>query len=411
MGKACRFGVGLVVSLGALIGAAHAQQFIPIPPLLGDTEIYVRGVSGDGSIVIGVSGTYPDEHAFYWTAATGTVALEPDDLTSYAVAISADGSTIVGTVDNAGVRWVNGVVESLEGTEEYPLVLPTSVAADGATIAGRALPPQGPFGIPIRWTENGITDLGELTPDAYPNIAHGISDDAMVIVGLCEPQAFRWTEASGMVGLGFLPGFSDFSIATCVCGDGSVIGGQADIGFVDGYAATYWTESTGWVRIPTIISSASIADAVHGITADASIMVGLNTGFDPFERQVFIWDAMNGPRPLQEALENDYGVDFLGWQLAGLDPPFENEGDVMGIAADGSAIVGVTINPDTNTRWGWIVDLDSNPADVNGDGVVNVYDMLAVFAAWGETGDRPEDVNGDGIVNVLDLLALFDAWG
>ena len=48
--------------------------------------------------------------------------------------------------------------------------------------------------------------------------------------------------------------------------------------------------------------------------------------------------------------------------------------------------------------------------DINGDGVVNVLDMLLVLAAWGGAGG-PEDVNGDGIVNVSDLLLVLAAWG
>ena len=50
------------------------------------------------------------------------------------------------------------------------------------------------------------------------------------------------------------------------------------------------------------------------------------------------------------------------------------------------------------------------PADVNGDGVVDVLDLLALLAAWGNPGG-PEDINGDGIVDVLDLLELLASWG
>ena len=53
---------------------------------------------------------------------------------------------------------------------------------------------------------------------------------------------------------------------------------------------------------------------------------------------------------------------------------------------------------------------DPCPADINGDNVVDVLDLLAVLAAWGAAGG-PEDINGDGIVDVLDLLALLGAWG
>ena len=50
------------------------------------------------------------------------------------------------------------------------------------------------------------------------------------------------------------------------------------------------------------------------------------------------------------------------------------------------------------------------PADTNGDGIVNVTDILAVVGAWGESGG-PADVNGDGTVDVTDLLTVVNAWG
>jgi hypothetical protein len=51
------------------------------------------------------------------------------------------------------------------------------------------------------------------------------------------------------------------------------------------------------------------------------------------------------------------------------------------------------------------------PADVNGDGVVDVLDLLEVIANWGACPGCASDVNGDGIVDVLDLLAVIAAWG
>jgi len=46
--------------------------------------------------------------------------------------------------------------------------------------------------------------------------------------------------------------------------------------------------------------------------------------------------------------------------------------------------------------------------DINGDGVVNVEDLLILLANWGTSG--PGDLNEDGIVNVLDLLILLANW-
>lgn len=52
--------------------------------------------------------------------------------------------------------------------------------------------------------------------------------------------------------------------------------------------------------------------------------------------------------------------------------------------------------------------------DLNGDGVVNVSDLLILFGAWGacpRSGACPADLNGDGFVNVSDLLILLGNWG
>lgn len=54
---------------------------------------------------------------------------------------------------------------------------------------------------------------------------------------------------------------------------------------------------------------------------------------------------------------------------------------------------------------------NANPADINGDGVVNVQDLLLVMSNWGTcAGSCPGDVTGDGVVNVSDLLAVIAAW-
>ena len=44
-----------------------------------------------------------------------------------------------------------------------------------------------------------------------------------------------------------------------------------------------------------------------------------------------------------------------------------------------------------------------NPADINGDGVVNIFDLTLVAQAFGKDG-LEGDVNGDGMVNVFDLV-------
>ena len=49
--------------------------------------------------------------------------------------------------------------------------------------------------------------------------------------------------------------------------------------------------------------------------------------------------------------------------------------------------------------------------DVNNDGVVNVQDLVAVSASFGQTGENAADVNGDGKVNIADLVLIANALG
>lgn len=51
------------------------------------------------------------------------------------------------------------------------------------------------------------------------------------------------------------------------------------------------------------------------------------------------------------------------------------------------------------------------PGDLNGDGNIDISDLLLLLAAWGENPGHEADLNGDGNVDVSDLLLLLSAWG
>ena len=50
-------------------------------------------------------------------------------------------------------------------------------------------------------------------------------------------------------------------------------------------------------------------------------------------------------------------------------------------------------------------------SDVNGDGSVNIQDLVLVAANLGQTGENPADVNDDGVVNIQDLVTVAGALG
>jgi hypothetical protein len=53
---------------------------------------------------------------------------------------------------------------------------------------------------------------------------------------------------------------------------------------------------------------------------------------------------------------------------------------------------------------------EATPGDLDGDGDVDVADILLLIAAWDSDGSNGGDLNGDGVVNVADLLILLANW-
>ena len=57
-------------------------------------------------------------------------------------------------------------------------------------------------------------------------------------------------------------------------------------------------------------------------------------------------------------------------------------------------------------------DIVAQPADVDGDGVVNIFDLVSVGAQFGKRGKNlAADVNRDGIVDVRDLVLVAGMFG
>ena len=84
----------------------------------------------------------------------------------------------------------------------------------------------------------------------------------------------------------------------------------------------------------------------------------------------------------------------------------------------------VSFSPDgdtlaTGSSFGTVLLWEVEPArvtpqlteDINGDGVVNIQDLVIVASRFGQTGENNADVNGDGVVNIQDLVLVAAAFG
>jgi probable HAF family extracellular repeat protein len=340
----------LAISLQMTVGVsvAAAAAFIPLNP--SPEPGYhgqPMGISADGSAVVGFHYT-PGSYGFYWTAESGLVDIGPPTiLLNSANAVSADGKIVVaGTLNFNGdeaFRW--------EPSGAKTVIIPAAhggwplgISYDGSVIAGWHDP--AGYREAFRWTAaDGVVGLGDLPGGSDESLARGVSGDGNVIVGFgsvekdglisSEWEAFRWTAATGMVGLGNLGELGAWSSAGAASADGSVIVGWAASS--QGTQGFLWTEQTGMVGLGDLPGGTFSSNA-RGVSADGSVVVGGANLFDYDQRgDAFIWTAAAGMKKVTDVLEAQ-GVDLTGWQLS----------YATGISADGTRIIGFGTGPHGN---------------------------------------------------------------
>jgi len=262
---------------GGMLGLGHLNE---IDGYFNDGS--ARGVTADGRTVVG----YSNGEAFRWTSKDGMVSLGAGS----AWAVSADGRTIAGNAELVAGQWSAGVWTEAAGFVSLGFQgLPLGISADGTVVAGERQIPyqQGTFLFTdeaFRWTsDGGAVGLGDLPGGAYRSSAYGVSADGKVVVGTSDigrdsggfPQteAFRWTEANGMVGLGHLPGGGSSGFAWAASSDGSIVVGESDS--AHGREAFIWTEASGMLRLADLLIANGVT-ALDGWTLESAIAISPN---------------------------------------------------------------------------------------------------------------------------------------
>lgn len=221
----------------------------------GNFKSEAFAISADGNVVVGRSSTYDGTEPFRWTlngGMSGLGHLAGGNHMDVAYAVSADGSVIVGYGGSPAFRWTEAAgMTPTFGTQAY------AVSADGQAIAGYV----SVVGDTLAFGPAGIIGRGT---------SYGISGDGTIVVGTVpvagsEPDAFRWTEATGMVSLG-----NTSVAANAISRDGSTIVGVRN---ADGwYNAFRWTAATGMVDVPGIPDS--WYTEAYAVSSDGGVVVG-----------------------------------------------------------------------------------------------------------------------------------------
>ncbi|MBP6748220.1 MAG: autotransporter domain-containing protein [Xanthomonadaceae bacterium] len=252
--------------------------------------------------------------------------------------ISGNGRVVVGESNLSAMVWRDGssTPTALAMPAQTIVSAAYAASADGSVIVGSYSLPQsnpsrfGPNPIAYRWTQ--ATGVVGIAPAATTSsTATGVSRDGSVVVGSAFVTAlnalapFRWTQTGGSVLLGLMPG-SNMSVATGVSGDGSIVVGWGSFGLQGVSQAYRWTESLGFVGLG--LPTGATAARAQAISDDGGTIVG---GVDGRAAR---WRPANG------------------WVLLDL-LPGHTQSTANAVSADGSVVVGGSYNATESRAVRW----------------------------------------------------------
>jgi probable HAF family extracellular repeat protein len=352
----------IAASVFTLTPTPRAQISASFEPLglgpAGIPSVFSRAndASADGSVVIGEyfeqSGSFFILRGFRWTAATGMQdlgALNPNAPETEALAVSADGSQIVG--------WSRGMSGSQRpflwtatgGMQELVEVpgsdaVATGISNDGRTIAGHFL--DGTYQA-FRWRDGLVTPLGFLPgePNSFGRAVCGAGDAVVGSTHSAGGYAFRWTEASGMQQL---PSLRPDALAypQACSDDGTVVVGSGSDGEGKGQPPIRW-DPTGVRSLGTLGGDSGEA---HAVSADGTVVAGA-AGL-PFVNGISEFAAFRWTTATRKIEQLSRVLESRGVTTPFCHDPWTCPAGTwfvrfaLGISADGKVIVGEVVNPD-----------------------------------------------------------------
>ena len=320
-------------------------------PTGGDTvPVYVYGITGDGSTVVG---TILAANYYYgtlgvpwlWTQSGGVSTYTTQDREyAYAYGVSNNGHVVAGysgfgNTPPAATEWLGGTETLLDGSSSLGENSQAfGVSGDGNTVVGF-----DPSLMPTKWVSGNATELLSGAHDSH-GAATGTNGNGTVIVGywasdpFADPTTFapfKWTQLGGTQPLAM--GIYSYGTAQAVSSDGNVA-----VGGVAGYPAR-WVTSGSAALLGTTVGTA------YAASQDGSTIVGTTqingspqTGTPTSSvQQAFIWTSANGFMLLQSAVST---------------APSGNIMYATGVSADGKTVVGYGV-ASSGSYQGWMAKL------------------------------------------------------
>lgn len=335
------------------LSVERGPRIVDLGILHGTYGVYPQAISADGLTIVGSLDGPGFPKAFRWTEATGLVGLtKPKILDSSQVwDVSGQGELAIGNYKGRAVAWnPSGVMVSLgtlgqgKSASSYGAY---TISDDGTRIFGKAFVDGQPR-VFVWESGNGMKALpiGPQWIEIYPQ---SCSNQGTIMVGVGTLRtndvnygllrAFRWTEDTGFKDLGaFQAGW--MSIAFGISQDGTTIVGWSGTGNGAGDLACRWTAS-GLENLGAL--AGDVWSECFAVNADGSVIVGVSRS-SSLEHHAVMWTPDHGIIDLQKYLPT-IGVPLGSWQLM----------YATAVSADGRRIAGWGLHG--NQSRGWLVEL------------------------------------------------------
>jgi len=328
----------LMLALVLAMGSAQAVELELIGPGAGFQDI-----SANGATVLLFDGS--TANAFLWTAETGLTWIGTSDSNAPIYEISGDATTVVGTMEHDGLKQASTWTEA----DGWTGLGNTSIGCslDGGTSSGWGISGDGSVAVGLAWTtvgthckaramrwteETGVVLLETTNVDGNSR-ASAVSGDGTVAVGWTEAPFGTWQptwwDADGNEHI-LAAEPEAWSEALGANGDGTVVVGELED------HAFRWTEATGIVDLGPVPGAPGTESRAVGVSADGNTIVGWG-GTPPINLHAFVWTASGGMQNLDQ-LVADAGIDLEGFSFVS---------HATAVSADGSTIVGAIFNPQT----------------------------------------------------------------
>ncbi|MFO0972309.1 MAG: PEP-CTERM sorting domain-containing protein [Phycisphaerae bacterium] len=220
---------------------------------------------------------------------------------------------------------------------------PTAVSNAGRVVVGDVNTAMGLEA--FRWTPaTGTIGLGDFPGGNFQSEARGVSADGNIIVGYgvvdAGGQGFMWTEASGMIGLaGDLPPPNSMG-ALGLSGDGLIVVGSRQTSSATSGEGVRWTARGGVMALGGLPGATSDGTTAWAANYDGSVIVGVGE-----------LPNYSGGEPMRWTESN--GMVGLG-HLPGVTNP---SGIARSVSNDGTIIVGNAAGPHGSEAFRWTPEL------------------------------------------------------